>query len=226
MRKDQRHFRSIRGGFQPSSISIDVSANSLLMRKKEIVPFVPSRPSKHIVKKGEIPKSIRNLVELEEFDVGFNSFSGSLPTEMFSISALRIMSLSFNNISGTLPPNIGSTLPNIEDLYMGRLTNLVGTITHSISNCSKLTNLELSQNKLTGYLTHLNFLNLRRNNLTSDSILSFLTSLTHCRNLRFLSLAFNPLNGMLPVSIGNFSKSLVTFYAAACKINGQIPNEV
>nr|WCJ12453.1 LRR-RLK-1 [Solanum microdontum subsp. gigantophyllum] len=93
---------------------------------------------------GEIPKDIRNLVELEEFDVGFNSFSGSLPTEMFNISALRIMSLSFNNISATLPPNIGSALPNIEELYMGRLNNLVGTIPHSISNCSKLTILDLS----------------------------------------------------------------------------------
>ncbi|KAK4733157.1 hypothetical protein R3W88_007418 [Solanum pinnatisectum] len=31
---------------------------------------------------------------------------------------------------------------------------------------------------------------------------------------------------MLPVSVGNFSKSLVKFYAVACKINGQIPNEV
>ncbi|XP_060190906.1 probable LRR receptor-like serine/threonine-protein kinase At3g47570 [Lycium barbarum] len=31
---------------------------------------------------------------------------------------------------------------------------------------------------------------------------------------------------MLPVSIGNFSTSLIKFYAHACKINGQIPNEV
>ncbi|KAL3372559.1 hypothetical protein AABB24_004883, partial [Solanum stoloniferum] len=104
---------------------------------------------------------------------------------------------------------------------------------HSISNCSKLTDLDLSQNKLTGlipnslgYLTHLHFLNLGINNLSSDSILSFLTSLTNCRNLRFLSLAFNPLNGMLPVSVGNFSISLIQFYAIACKINSQIPNEV
>ncbi|XP_049361159.1 probable LRR receptor-like serine/threonine-protein kinase At3g47570 [Solanum verrucosum] len=182
---------------------------------------------------GEIPKEIRNLVELEVFDVGFNSFSGSLPMEIFNISRLTIIDLSANNLSGTLPLNIGSTLPNIEELYMSDLTNLVGTIPHSISNCSKLTDLDLSQNKLTGlipnslgYLTHLHFLNLGINNLSSDSILSFLTSLTNCRNLRFLSLAFNPLNGMLPVSVGNFSISLIQFYAIACKINSQIPNEV
>ncbi|KAH0759629.1 hypothetical protein KY290_023122 [Solanum tuberosum] len=182
---------------------------------------------------GEIPKEIRNLVELEKLGLGSNSFSGSLPMEIFNISRLRHIALTNNNLSGTLPPNIGSTLPNIEGLYLHGLTNLVGTIPHSISNCSKLTILELSQNKLTGlipnslgYLTHLNILNLRRNNLTSDSFLSFLTSLTNCTRLTVVSLSFNPLNAMLPVSVGNFSKSLLTFYADACNINGKIPNEV
>ncbi|XP_049388668.1 probable LRR receptor-like serine/threonine-protein kinase At3g47570 [Solanum stenotomum] len=183
---------------------------------------------------GEIPKEIRNLVELEAFDVAFNSFSGSLPMEIFNISRLRTIQLSANNnLSGTLPPNIGSTLPNIEILYLNGLTNHVGTIPHSISNCSKLTKLDLSQNKLSGlipnslgYLTHLRFLNLGGNNLTSDSFLSFLTSLTNCRRLTTLYLSFNPLNGMLPVSVGNFSISLVNFYASDCNIKGKIPNEV
>ncbi|KAL3372556.1 hypothetical protein AABB24_004882 [Solanum stoloniferum] len=153
--------------------------------------------------------------------------------EIFNISGMRAMALSFNNLSGTIPPNIGSVLPNIEELYMSDLTNLVGTIPHSISNCSKLTILELSGNKLTGlipnslgYLTRLQNLNLWENNLTSDSFLSFLTSLTNCRNLRLLDLSLNPLNGMLPVSVGNFSKSLVKLCATDSKINGHIPNEV
>ncbi|PHU19097.1 hypothetical protein BC332_10248 [Capsicum chinense] len=116
--------------------------------------------------------------------------------------------------------------------YMGNLTNLVGTVPHSISNCSKLTNLELSHNKLTGlipsslgYLTHLGFLNLGGNSLTSDTSLSFLNSLTNCRNLTTLSLSLNPLNNMLPVSVGNFSTSLIKFYANNCKIKGRIPND-
>ncbi|KAH0704838.1 hypothetical protein KY285_019116 [Solanum tuberosum] len=182
---------------------------------------------------GEIPKEMRKLVELEELNLQDNSFSGSLPMEMFNISGLRVMDLALNNLSGTLPPNIGSTLPNIEELYLHGLTNHVGTIPHSISNCSKLTILDLSQNKLTGLipnslglLTHLQILNLWGNNLTSDSSLSFLTSLTNCRNLKYLILYLNPLNGMLPVSVGNFSKSLETFYANDCNIKGKIPNEV
>ncbi|PHT49441.1 hypothetical protein CQW23_09188 [Capsicum baccatum] len=153
--------------------------------------------------------------------------------EIFNISRLRIIELSLNNLSGSLPPNMCSILPNIEKLFLGNLTNLVGTIPHSISNCSKLTKLELSGNKLTGlipnslgYLTRLQFLNLGENNFTSDSSLSFLTSLTNCRNLTDLYLPFNPLNGMLPASTGNLSISLRKFYAGNCKIKGRIPNEV
>ncbi|XP_049394840.1 receptor kinase-like protein Xa21 [Solanum stenotomum] len=149
---------------------------------------------------GEIPK-INNLVELEEFDVGFNSFSGSLAMETFNKSRLRIISLAYNNISGTLPSNIGSILPNVEELYLNSLTNLVGTIPHSISNCSKLTLLELSDNKLTDLI---------------PNSLGYLTRLQ----------ALNPLNGMLPVSAGNLSTSLTLFYAHNCKIKGRIPNEV
>ncbi|KAM3394293.1 receptor kinase-like protein Xa21 [Capsicum galapagoense] len=182
--------------------------------------------------KGEIPKEISNLVELEKLDLLVNSFSGSLDMEIFNISGLRIIDLSLNNLSGSLPPNIDSILPNIEELYLANLTNLVGTIPHSISNCSKLTILELSVNQLTGlisnslgYLTHLQLLNLAVNNLTSDSSLSFLTSLTYRRNLTDLGISFNPLNGMLPASIGNLSTSLIRFYANSCKVKGRIPND-
>ncbi|KAM3394083.1 hypothetical protein P3S68_003085 [Capsicum galapagoense] len=153
--------------------------------------------------------------------------------EIFNISELRLFSLSFNNLSGSLPPNICSVIPNIEELYMNNLTNLVGTIPHSISNCSKLTILELANNQLTGlipnslgYLTHLRLLNLGANNLTSDSSLSFLTSLTNCRKLTFLDISFNPLNDMLLASTGNLSTSLRNFYANNCKIKGRIPNDV
>ncbi|KAM3306418.1 hypothetical protein P3S67_013288 [Capsicum chacoense] len=153
----------------------------------------------------EIPKEISNLVELEVLDLVNNSFSGPLPMEIFKISELRVISLSNNNLSGSLPPNMCSVIPNTEELYMSNIANLVGTIPHSISNCSKLTHLELSQNQLTGlipnslgYLTHLQLLNLEGNNFTSDSSLSFLTSSTNCRNLTVLSLSFNPINGMFP----------------------------
>ncbi|PHT37590.1 hypothetical protein CQW23_21163 [Capsicum baccatum] len=126
---------------------------------------------------GEIPKEISNLIELEALNLEINRLSGPLPMEIFNIPGMRKISLSYNNLSGSLPPNMCSILPNIEKLYLNSLTNLVGTIPHSISNCSKLTHLELSYNQFTslipnslGYLTHLQLLNLGGNNLTSDII--------------------------------------------------------
>ncbi|XP_016571161.1 LRR receptor-like serine/threonine-protein kinase RGI1 [Capsicum annuum] len=122
-----------------------------------------SSPHEHYndVMTGEIPKEISNLVELEELDLANNSFSGRLDTEIFNISGLRIID-SFNNLSESLPPILGSILPNIEELYLNNLNNLVGTIPQSISNYSKLTRLELSNNQFTrlipnslGSLTHL-----------------------------------------------------------------------
>lgn len=171
-----------------------------------------------------------------DFDLGSNRISGSFPMGIFNISGLRLIDLTDSTLSGTLPSNIGSMLPNIELLYLGALTNLAGTVPYSLSNCSKLTVLDLSQNKLSGSipnslgdLTLLKTLNLMENNLSSDQSsqeISFLTSLTNCRNLKELSLSFNPLNGMLPVSVGNLSTSLEKILASNCKIKGGIPNEI
>ncbi|KAM3394014.1 hypothetical protein P3S68_003015 [Capsicum galapagoense] len=181
---------------------------------------------------GSVKISIFNISVLQILSLARNNLNGLLPLEIGNLtrmqflyleqnrfSGLRIVDLSFNNLSGSLPPKIGSLLPNIEEIYMS-FDNLVGTIPHSISNCSELTGLIPSS---LGYLTHLRFLNMRENNLTSDSSLSFLTSLPNCKNLTTLS--FNPLNSMLPVSVGNFSTSLIKFYANSCKIKGQIPND-
>ncbi|KAF3634356.1 putative acid phosphatase 1-like [Capsicum annuum] len=146
----------------------------------------------------EIPKEISNLVELEVLTLDFNSFSGSHDMEIFNISGLRIIDLTVNNLSGSLPPNI--------ELAGNKHTGLI-------------------PNSL-GYLTHLQILNLVGNNLTSDSLLSLLTSITNCKNLSVLSLSFNPLNGMLPASVGNLSTSLLKFHAKSCKIKGRIANEI
>ncbi|KAM3239271.1 hypothetical protein P3L10_014305 [Capsicum annuum] len=174
---------------------------------------------------GEIPKDISNLIELEELNLQNNSFSGSLDMEIFNIRDDRDFSF-IQQFIRKPPTKHVFYLTHIEELYL-TFTNLVGNIPHSISNCSKLTHLELSGNKLTGlipnslgYLAHLQILNLEENNLTSDSSLSLLTSLTNCRNLTFLDISFNPLVGVLEASMGNLSTSLIIFQASCSKIKG------
>ncbi|KAL5789142.1 hypothetical protein ACOSQ2_004030 [Xanthoceras sorbifolium] len=79
-----------------------------------------------------------------------------------------------------------------------------------------------------GYsFTSLQLVDLGSNNFTSTTRdLSFLTSLTNCKNLRIASFDSNPLNGFLPTSIGNLSNSLERIYLSSCNIGGNIPQEI
>ncbi|KAK2642484.1 hypothetical protein Ddye_024247 [Dipteronia dyeriana] len=115
---------------------------------------------------------------------------------------------------------------------MNRLCGPIGVngiIPDSISDASQLIILDLGSNSFSGpipttlgNLRNLRQLILHSNKLTRDSStqeLSFLSSLTR------LILSNNPLNGTLPVSIGNFS-ALERFLVDNCSIKGSIPNEV
>ncbi|PHT83019.1 hypothetical protein T459_11462 [Capsicum annuum] len=177
---------------------------------------------------GEIPKEISNLVELKKLGLSDNSFTCSLDMEILNISGLRIIDLSLNNLSGSLPPNMCSILPNIEDLYLGNLTNLVGTIPHSISNCSKLTVLDISGKKLTGlilnslgYLSHLQEIHLGSNKFSSN----IPPSLGNLRDVVALDLSSNDMVGTLPPKIGNL-KAVTKMDLWMNQFSTEIPREI
>ncbi|KAH6826231.1 hypothetical protein C2S53_001668 [Perilla frutescens var. hirtella] len=184
--------------------------------------------------KGELPQELVNLRVVEVFSVGTNSFSGHLPSFIFNISTLKELRLSFNKFSGNLPPTF--SLPNINvDLHLHQ-NRLIGSIPSSITNASKLTHLSLNNNSFSGSVpdfSNLRLLQVLRiwgNDLSGaepyTQELGFLTSLTNCRYLRILQMSFNPLNGILPASVGNFSSSLVWFAGSYCNIKGVIPSEI
>nr|XP_016451484.1 PREDICTED: LRR receptor-like serine/threonine-protein kinase EFR [Nicotiana tabacum] len=148
------------------------------------------------------------------------------------MSTLLILALGSNRFSGTLPSDLGRGMQNLEEFYIGG-NNLSGFISPSISNSSRLRILDIAYNSFTGpipqslgNLEQLELLNLQMNNFFSDSSLSFLTYLTSCRNLREVGFAENPLDGVLPASIGNFSDTLQIFYGENCKLKGIIPEEI
>ncbi|WMV32077.1 hypothetical protein MTR67_025462 [Solanum verrucosum] len=181
---------------------------------------------------GEIPMELGNLKKLQTLALSQNELTGSIPDSIFNISALQIIDFGQNKLSGTLPLDLGRGMPNLEIFFCG-VNNLSGFISASISNSSKLRQLDLSQNSFTGpipkslgNLEYLEILNLQRNNFVSDSTLSFLASLTNCRNLKVLTLSGNPLDGVLPASVGNFSNSLQIFVADGCKLKGVIPKQI
>nr|XP_018626076.2 LRR receptor-like serine/threonine-protein kinase EFR [Nicotiana tomentosiformis] len=181
---------------------------------------------------GEIPVELGYLKKLQQLDLSENEFIGSVPASILNMSTLLILALGSNRFSGTLPSDLGRGMQNLEEFYIGG-NNLSGFISPSISNSSRLRILDIAYNSFTGpipqslgNLEQLELLNLQMNNFFSDSSLSFLTYLTSCRNLREVGFAENPLDGVLPASIGNFSDTLQIFYGENCKLKGIIPEEI
>lgn len=185
---------------------------------------------------GEVLPEVGNLPNLVDLNINTNSLTGVIPYSVFNHSTIRSIVLYSNQLSGHLPSSIGNWLPNLEELYLwdNKLNGIL--IPSSISNASKLIILELEGNYFSGSiphtlgnLRHLEVLNVAGNSLTRESAtleLSFLSSLTNCRDLTRLMLANNPLNGTLPISIGNFSESLRYFSAFECNIKGTIPKQI
>ncbi|XP_041028042.1 probable LRR receptor-like serine/threonine-protein kinase At3g47570 [Juglans microcarpa x Juglans regia] len=183
---------------------------------------------------GAIPSQIGSLQNLELFSIETNYFSGPIPYEIFNISTLQSISMLSNNLSGDLPSNMGLFLPNLGFLSLGD-NELSGTIPNSIINASMLFTLDLDSNSFSGsipeaigYLRFLKILNLRSNKLTISysELRSIFSSLSSCKNLKFLVLSINHLNGVLPNSVGNLSTSLQRLHLQDCNIKGNIPEEI
>ncbi|XVF78254.1 hypothetical protein PTKIN_Ptkin14bG0116100 [Pterospermum kingtungense] len=183
---------------------------------------------------GQIPFQFGNLAKLEGLYLGNNSISGVIPPAIFNISTLRFIGLYQNSISGDLPSTTGLYLPKLEILELGD-NELTGSLPAFITNSSRLTLLGFESNSFSGYiptdlgnLRDLQWFNVEENNLSttpSSSELTFLSSLTNCRDLTFLGFDSNPLiSGKLPVSIGNLS--IQDFVAHGCNIRGNIPAEI
>ncbi|KAL8037785.1 hypothetical protein ABFX02_11G060500 [Erythranthe guttata] len=184
---------------------------------------------------GGLPREFGKLHQLEELLLQFNTLAGLIPSELFNMTNLRILALGANGFFGDLPTNLCSSLPALEQLYLS-LGYMTGPIPESVGNCSKLKNLELNSNKFTGIVPQslgnlrlLETLGLFDNNLTTESFsseLSFISSLTNCRSLNRLAFGDNPLDGVIPPSVGNLSSSLRMLHASNCKIKGVFPTEI
>ncbi|XP_042033582.1 LRR receptor-like serine/threonine-protein kinase EFR [Salvia splendens] len=184
---------------------------------------------------GELPKEIGTLPKLETFTVRNNSLYGSIPTSIFNISTMKVFEAANNEFSGTLPSDFGNSLVILERLYLDN-NRLSGPIPSSIANASKLTSLNMNTNSFSGSIPDfgnlklLQSLRLWENNLSGAEFptreLTFLSSLTNCRYLKSLGISDNPLNGILPASIGNFSSSLKYIVASNSNIMGVIPSEI
>ncbi|XP_027152045.1 probable LRR receptor-like serine/threonine-protein kinase At3g47570 [Coffea eugenioides] len=181
---------------------------------------------------GVIPREIGNLHKLEVLYLGKNRLRNPIPHELFNISTLGALCIPDNDFSGILPSTLGVNLPNLEVLNLGS-NKFTGIILPTLSNASKLMSLDLTVNEFfgaipdsLGSLTFLEALDLSENNFTLSRDMTFFNSIGNCRSLIRLSLDENPLNGNLPVSIGNLSNSLESIDVSYCGIGGEIPRSL
>ncbi|XP_024043443.1 receptor kinase-like protein Xa21 [Citrus clementina] len=150
--------------------------------------------------RGEIPQEMGNLPYLVRLTLATNNLVGVVPFTIFNMSTLKKLSLLENTLWGSLPSRIDLSLPNVEFLNLGT-NRFSGNIPSSITNASKLTVFQLRGNSFSGL---------------------FRTQL----KIRVLILAGNPLDGILPSSIGNLSISLERFQMFNCRISGKIPQVI
>ncbi|PWA49401.1 protein kinase-like domain-containing protein [Artemisia annua] len=185
---------------------------------------------------GSIPDTLGHWKSLTAFYSGDCNLYGSIPHSIFNLSLLVNFSLAGNHLTGSLPSEIGNQLPNLELLQL-RDNELTGVLPPSISNCSKLRHLEMSNNSFSGKLI-LDFSKLRdiyviqfsENNFhgrgEADDQLRFVDSLKNCTKLEYLELQSCNLIGVLPISIGNLSGQLQKLYLGGNQLFGSLPSSI
>lgn len=132
-------------------------------------------------------------------------------------------------LSGTISQAIGD-LPELLNLRLSTLPNLVGNIPPSISKLQKLVWLQLDHNSLSGPippvlsdLSSVTFFSLSNNHLTG----SIPPSLVKLGNtVGALVLSHNKLTGQIPDSFGSFPKEPGTLFLSHNYLSGPIPKSL
>ncbi|XP_020244914.1 putative leucine-rich repeat receptor-like serine/threonine-protein kinase At2g24130 [Asparagus officinalis] len=179
---------------------------------------------------GNIPSQIGNMKQLTTLYLGGNNLTGTIPSSLGNLTNLSELALSNNSIHGNIPEELGR-LTNLDYLEISECGGITGPIPISLSNLSLLTDLELNYNSLTGpvrlqfgNMPQLYYLDLQYNKLTGA--LDFLASLSNCRVLDQVDVSGNELDGVLPYTIGNLSRTLTSIDINYNRIKGGIPVEL
>ncbi|CAL5428634.1 unnamed protein product [Camellia sinensis] len=181
---------------------------------------------------GSIPTQLGQLSKLEFLQLTENNLSGMVPTSLYNISSIYYLSINFNQLHGTLPPDLGLTLPNLQGFYV-ESNQFYGQIPSSIANATRLAHINFISNSFTapmpmnlGTLDALESVDASNNSLGTNQaseLMSFLTSLSNCSNLRVVGLAMNHFKGFLTHSIANLSTKITWFNLQYNYISGNIP---
>lgn len=124
---------------------------------------------------GTIPPNLGKLISLNKLTISGNKVTGTIPKSLGLCKDLQLLDLSRNKLVGPIPNEIGQ-LQGLDILLNLSWNSLNGPIPGGFSNLSKLANLDLSHNMLTGNLAVLSSLD----------------------NLVSLDISYNEFSGILP----------------------------
>ncbi|XP_058109121.1 probable LRR receptor-like serine/threonine-protein kinase At3g47570 [Magnolia sinica] len=164
---------------------------------------------------GNLPPNIGlTLPNLQQLYVEGNQFTGPIPVSLSNASGLLLIKLANNSFSGSMPMNFGS-LKGLTKLYLGGNRIGIGkahdlSFLDSLTNCSRLQELDVGDNCLSGSLpdsmgnlsTQLRILWLGSNRIFG-SIPSGIQNLVGLTTLR---MEYNSLTGTIPIGVGKLNK--------------------
>ncbi|KAK9707173.1 hypothetical protein RND81_07G177500 [Saponaria officinalis] len=176
---------------------------------------------------GDIPKEIWDLQDLEVIDLEGNLLSGNLPVEFNGLRKLRVLNLGLNRIGGEIPSSLSRAV-GLEMMNLGG-NELEGLIPEFVGNFPKLWGLYLSLNRLKGEIPDVwgkNCRNLRFLDLSGNALNGRIPdTLGECRDLRALLLYSNTLQGCIPREVGLLRK-LKVLDVSRNRLGGYIPSEL
>ncbi|XP_073296801.1 uncharacterized protein [Primulina huaijiensis] len=150
---------------------------------------------------GKLSSVLSNLTQLQYLYLDKNQFFGSIPWELSYPRKLKELKLSENNLHGQIPASF-SLLPHLRLIYLYK-NNLNGTIPPAFfANCTKLQNVDFSQNGLTGNIPF---------------------EIGNCPNIWNLNLYSNLLSGEIPTSLGNITE-MYSLDISNNSIRGELPS--
>lgn len=164
--------------------------------------------------------------------LGGNQFTGPIPVSLSNASNLQTVEFDANNFIGSIPINLGK-LQNLS--WLSFSNNTLGTGVNdmsfftSLTNCSQLTNLDISINQFMGTLPNsisnlsiqLSWLYIGEN-IIGGSILEEIQNLV---NLNALGMEYYLLTGIIPTSVGKLS-NLKILKLRGNHLIGEIPSTI